>query len=48
VKTETVKLRISPEDKAEFQVAAKASGMSLSEWLIAVARRWLAGKKGAD
>ena len=32
-KRDDVRLRISPEDKARFQAAAKRKGLSLSSWL---------------
>jgi len=38
-KTETLKIRLSPEEKEAFQIASDISGLSLSAWMRERLRR---------
>lgn len=38
-KTETLKMRLSPEEKASFLAASELSGLSLSAWIRERLRR---------
>ncbi|WP_428944875.1 toxin-antitoxin system HicB family antitoxin [Pantoea sp. FN060301] len=40
-KSPTFQIRIAPELKAQFEVAAKAAGMSLGNWLKTLGRKEL-------
>lgn len=40
-KSPTFQIRITPELKAQFEVAAKEAGMSLGNWLKTLGRREL-------
>lgn len=45
-KSPTFQIRISPELKAQFEVAAKDAGMSLGNWLKTLGRKELERLEG--
>ncbi len=44
-KTETIAVRIDPETKAKAEIAAAADGRSLSQWVMALIKVALKGKR---
>lgn len=38
IRTNTITIRVTPQDKADFQKAAKADGRTVSDWAVRAMR----------